>query len=485
MAATGLTSNFNLSYPLTSDTITLAADIQNLATDVDTELTGMVPKSGGTMTGALTVSNVTDSTSSVTGAIKTSGGLGVAKSLYVGQNVNITGTFTLDSKTITLAGNFATSGAHNLTATLTGATNVTFPTTGTLATLAGSETLSNKTLTTAGAISSDDTTNATSTTTGSIQTDGGIGVAKDVYVGGSVIATNTPGRNLLHNGAFNVWQRGANKLASDGYTADRWRAYRSANASDIIVFQWTTDQQGIPHKCLILQRAQGTTGTAYVSIFQMLESINSRPYAGKTMTLSYWAKHSSGYSAAVKRIYAVIQTGTGTDQGLPTDSWTGLAYPLNTSQVITETWTRYSHTFALGSNTNQIGVIFQTDAFVGTAGVGDDVRITGVQLEEGSVRTPYEYIDYGQELRECQRYYETGTVDNTNYGLASNDASTWVQFATTKRGTTTVVQTNALATNCSSTPANSPYANGFMSYRAVTVTGAFQFKETWTASADL
>ena len=43
--------------------------------------------------------------------------------------------------TVTGSGNFA------YTRTLTGATNVTFPTTGTLATLAGSETLSNKTLT--------------------------------------------------------------------------------------------------------------------------------------------------------------------------------------------------------------------------------------------------------------------------------------------------------------------------------------------------
>lgn len=54
---------------------------------------------------------------------------------------------TVTTGTLTLAGNFATSGASALTLTTTGSTNVTLPTTGTLATLAGSETLSNKTLT--------------------------------------------------------------------------------------------------------------------------------------------------------------------------------------------------------------------------------------------------------------------------------------------------------------------------------------------------
>ena len=51
------------------------------------------------------------------------------------------------SKTITLGGNLVTSGAYATTLTATNTTNVTLPTTGTLATLAGTETFTNKTLT--------------------------------------------------------------------------------------------------------------------------------------------------------------------------------------------------------------------------------------------------------------------------------------------------------------------------------------------------
>jgi hypothetical protein len=60
---------------------------------------------------------------------------------YGGTGVNNSG------KTITLGGNLTTSGAFALTLTQTATTNVTLPTTGTLATLAGSETFTNKTLT--------------------------------------------------------------------------------------------------------------------------------------------------------------------------------------------------------------------------------------------------------------------------------------------------------------------------------------------------
>lgn len=55
----------------------------------------------------------------------------------------------IQGHTVTLTGAFVRSGAHSLTLTTSNTTNVTLPTTGTLATLAGSETLTNKVLTAA------------------------------------------------------------------------------------------------------------------------------------------------------------------------------------------------------------------------------------------------------------------------------------------------------------------------------------------------
>lgn len=78
----------------------------------------------------------------------------------------------------------------NVTLNATSASIVTLPTTGTLATLAGAETLTNKTIS-AVTIAVTDATDATSAATGAVTIAGGLGVAKSVHVGASLVGNGT------------------------------------------------------------------------------------------------------------------------------------------------------------------------------------------------------------------------------------------------------------------------------------------------------
>jgi hypothetical protein len=165
--------------------------------------------------------------------------------------------------------------------------------------------------------------------------------------------------------------------------------------------------------CARVQRTAGDTTAGLMAIANCFETVNSIQYAGKTVTLSYYARAGANYSAASSALAAYIRTGTGTDQNCLAASYTGLS-GTSSSATLTTTWQRFSFNYTVGTNVTEIAAEFRATT-VGTAGAADYFEITGVQLEIASAVSAYSpnTSTYETELAACQRYYQR--YGGTNY----------------------------------------------------------------------
>lgn len=252
-------------------------------------------------------------------------------------------------------------------------------------------------------------------------------------VGGSV-PPFAAGKNKIINGGFDIWQRGTSftPSASSGtdYTTDRWVIYRSSGAGAVTVSRQSSGLTGFNYSCRV-QRNSGNTSTAQISFSTTLENDDSLPYAGRTVVLSFYAKAGANYSASSGTLTPTIYTGTGSNQQLQT-GLTGLATVATTSSTLTTSWQRFTLVGTVGSSATQLAVNFQFIP-VGTASTNDWFEITGVQLEAGSVATPFNRNagTIQGELAACQRYYIriTNTSANTWYGPTGMAISTTRTFS--------------------------------------------------------
>jgi hypothetical protein len=250
--------------------------------------------------------------------------------------------------------------------------------------------------------------------------------------------------NPVINSAMQIAQRGTSISVGAGapYTLDRWQGFRSgAAAGETVSRQVTGDTTNLPfiQYCARVQRDSGNTSTADLTLSQSFETINSIPFAGKTVTLSFYARRGANYSATSNLINTAIYVGTGTDQSW-ISGYTGFAVAVSAANTLTTSWQRFTMTGAIGATVTELAINFAATP-TGTAGAADFFEVTGVQLEVGSVATPFHTLGgtIQGELAACERYYQrfsnTGSGDFTGLGVAytSTAAILTIKYKTTMR----------------------------------------------------
>jgi hypothetical protein len=253
------------------------------------------------------------------------------------------------------------------------------------------------------------------------------------YTAGNPIA------NPVINSAMQVWQRGTSFTNGASTTAffgaDRWRIYSAVATGRTWSRQATNDTTNLPfiQYCTRVARNSGDTQLNGLYIVNDFESVNSIPYAGKTITFSYYARCGANYSASGNGSVVTLITGTGTDQN-SLNGFTGSALPVNTSATLTTTWQRFTFTATLGSNITQIAIQLGYIP-TGTAGANDYFEVTGVQIDIGSVALPFRTngATLQGELAACRRYLPAivggnGAEIGMGYAYGSNSPMAFVKF---------------------------------------------------------
>ena len=236
-------------------------------------------------------------------------------------------------------------------------------------------------------------------------------------------------RNMIINGDMQVAQRYSSAVTSvaTGYnSADRWRTFQSGTGT----FTQSIESDGPPGfakslkmLCTNNDSSIGSADRLWVSQKfegQNLQSLSYGTSSAKTATLSFWVKSNKTGTYIV-----FLYTPTGrfvslsyTISSSATWEYKTVTIPADTSQAVTnDNAERLDVRFFLGAGSNYTSGTLNTTwnstanstTAVGQTNLASDNnnywQITGVQLELGSVATPFEFKSYGEELQRCQRYY--------------------------------------------------------------------------------
>ena len=267
-------------------------------------------------------------------------------------------------------------------------------------------------------------------------------------VGGSEGALSN--RNIILNGAMQVWQRGTSTttVTSGTYeTVDRFKFWESTDGAYTI--EQSTDVpsgKGFAHSVkLAVTTADTSLGASQYSQFaQRIEAFNVQQLAygtseAKTVTVSFWIKSNKTGSYG----FNLFKNAAGNTGYIYHKSFSIDAADTWEKKIITVTPTAGSTSFITSSggaidpaSTSGLEVYFNLAMGSTFSGATDDswssdtndynvsgnvnwmdstsnnLYITGVQLEVGDTATDFEHRSFGDELVKCERYFQTYSKRN-------------------------------------------------------------------------
>jgi len=302
------------------------------------------------------------------------------------------------------------------------------------------------------------------------------------------------GKNFCINGGMDIWQRGTSFVAPSNfsYTADRWASYAG---SSITVAQETSNVPTGSRYALKMT----ANATEQMFIRQVIETANTIPLAGKTITVSAQVAASTSTTLGFTIAYSTnvdetISTSGAWNTLTPTGGINGGTYT-----NVPTTYVTLVGTYAVPSNAKSLLIYFGD--FSATVASGTSFYITQVQVEIGS--SPTSFSRAGStlqgELALCQRYfemsYDQGTAIQTNTGVgrsfiidqATSSTATYgsadIPFKVTKRATpaVTLYRQDGSSTN----PNYWIWYYGGTNYAAFTVNNQAQNKFSVSPSGSL
>ena len=277
--------------------------------------------------------------------------------------------------------------------------------------------------------------------------------------------------NYIINGAFEINQRNFSSSTSQTYGFDRWLFIPSGGTVTHSAQTFTLGSapvagyEGTNYARIVTTGQTATNSRA--SIQQPIENV--RTLAGQTITVSFWAKASSGTPNV--SVELVQSFGSG---GSPSSTVTGSVAANTVKKIgISSSWARYSATLSVPSiagktigtdvNSSSLALVLWVSAGSDSNTRTDSLGIQsntfdfwGVQVEKGSVATAFRRNanSIQGELAACQRYYYRIVSGSSAYsyfasGVApSTTAFNWiVQMPVTMRVAPISIDFNGLIAN--------------------------------------